>query len=53
MDIKVTLEVILPYTKRKTSVESSIPIALKMMQGSVPSYYSGSLSNPSISIPIE
>ena len=53
VDIKVTLEVILPYTKRKTSVESSIPIALKMIQGSVPSYYSGGTSNPSISIPIE
>ena len=53
VDIKVALEVILPYTKRKTSVESSIPIALKMIQGSVPSYYSGGTSNPSISIPIE
>ena len=53
VDIKVTLEVILPYTKRKTSVESSIPIALKMIQGSVPSYYSGANTNPSISIPIE
>ena len=53
VDIKVTLEVILPYTKRKTSVESSIPIALKMIQGSVPSYYSGASTNPSISIPIE
>ena len=53
VDIKVTLEVILPYTKRKTSVETSVPIALKMMQGSVPSYYSGSSANPSISLPIE
>ena len=53
VDIKVTLEVILPYTKRKTSVETSVPIALKMMQGSVPSYYSGSSANPSIFLPIE
>ena len=53
VDIKVTLEVILPYTKRKTSVETTVPIALKMMQGSVPSYYSGSSTNPSISLPIE
>ena len=53
VDIKVTLEVILPYTKRKTSVKSSIPIALKMIQGLVPSYYSGSSTNPSLSIPIE
>ena len=53
VDIKVTLEVILPYTKRKTSVETSIPIAIKMVQGLVPSYYSGASTNPSFSIPIE
>ena len=53
VDIKVTLEVILPYTKRKTSVESSIPIALKLVQGLVPSYYSGASTNPSLSLPIE
>ena len=53
VDINVTLEVILPYTKKKTSVKSSIPIALKMVQGLVPSYYSGSSTNPSLSIPIE
>lgn len=52
VDLKVTLEVILPYTKRKTSVETSIPVALKMIQGSVPNYYSNS-SSPSISVPIE
>lgn len=53
VDIKVTLEVILPYTKRKTSVETSIPIAIKMVQGLVPSYYSGASTNPSFSLPIE
>lgn len=52
VDLNVTLEVILPYTKRKTSVETSIPVALKMIQGSVPNYYSNS-SSPSISVPIE
>lgn len=53
VDLDVTLEVILPYTKRKTSVETSIPVALKMIQGSVPNYYSGNSNSPSISIPIE
>lgn len=53
VDLNVTLEVILPYTKRKTSVETSIPVALKMIQGSVPNFYSGNSSSPSISIPIE
>ena len=53
VEIKVTLEVILPYTRRKTNVETTIPIALKMIQGNVPSYYSGISSTPSFSIPIE
>ncbi len=52
VDIKVGLEVILPYTKKKTEVKSSIPIAIKMIQGNVPSYYSGA-SSADIAIPIE
>ena len=52
IDLKVNLEVILPYTKCKTVVKTSIPVALKMIQGKVPSYYSDSTS-PSLSIPIE
>ena len=52
IDLKVNLEVILPYTKCKTVVKTSIPVALKMIQGKVPSYYSGN-SSPSLSIPIE
>ena len=52
VNLKVNLEVILPYSKRKTVVKTSIPVALKMIQGKVPSYYSGN-SSPSLSIPIE
>lgn len=52
VNLNVTLEVILPYTKTKTTVKTSIPIALKMIQGNVPSYYSGAQSS-NISIPIE
>ena len=51
MDINLTMEVILPYTKKKTNIKTSIPIGLKMIQGSVPSYYSSS-STP-ITVPIE
>ncbi len=53
VDLSVTLEVILPYTKKNTTVKTSIPVALKMIQGSVPSYYSNSNNSPSISVPIE
>lgn len=52
VNLSVTLEVILPYTKQKTTVKTDIPIALKMVQGIVPEYYSGSNSN-NLAIPIE
>lgn len=52
IDLKVSMEVILPYTKSKTVIKTSIPVAIKMIQGNVPSYYSGASSN-SLSIPIE
>ena len=52
VDLRVSLEVILPYTKSKTVVKTSIPVALKMIQGQVPSYYSGS-NSMGLSIPIE
>ena len=50
-DINLTMEVILPYTKKKTNIKTSIPIGLKMIQGSVPSYYS--TSSAPITVPIE
>lgn len=50
-DINLTMEVILPYAKKKTKIKTSIPIGMKMIQGSVPSYYSTS-STP-ITVPIE
>lgn len=52
-EIDVTLEVILPYTKKKTHIKTRIPLALKMIQGTVPSYYSGASTSPSINLPIE
>lgn len=50
-DIKLSMEVILPYTKKKSNIKTSIPIGMKMIQGTVPSYYSNS-SSP-LTIPIE
>lgn len=50
-EIKLSMEVILPYTKEKTTIKSKIPIGIKMIQGSIPNYYSNS-SIP-ITVPIE
>ena len=52
VNLKVTLEVILPFTKEKTTVKSSVPLAIKLVQGNVPSFYSNS-ATPEISLPIE
>lgn len=52
VNLSVTLEVLLPYTKKRTTVTTDIPIALKMVQGNIPKYYSGS-SSSNLAIPIE
>lgn len=50
--IKVEIEVILPLTSKKTSINNKVPIIIKSVQGNVPQFYSGT-NNPSISIPID
>lgn len=52
IDIKVELEVILPLMTDNVEVTSSIPIAIKLIQGNIPDYYSNGL-NSSLSVPIE
>lgn len=54
--VEVTEEVILPFKTEKIKVVNNIPIAIKVINGSVPDYYSsGKLSESSniLSIPIE
>lgn len=47
--------VILPFSREKIKIENSIPIAIKLIQGSVPNYYLNGLNTNSnaISLPIE
>ena len=52
VNIKLTLKVILPISSKEVNVETNVPIAIKMIQGSVPEYYSNGLNN-SFSIPLE
>ena len=53
--VEVEELVILPITAKKIKVETSIPVAIKLIQGTVPNYYFNGIdkNSPSLSIPIE
>ena len=55
INIRITGNVILPFITNETIIENNIPIAIKLVQGSVPKYYSNGLSSnsPLLSLPIE
>ena len=50
--IKLTEQVILPLTTDRIEIESSVPVALKLIQGTVPNYYLNGISNSSNSLTI-
>lgn len=45
ISIKVYEQVILPYTSKQITVETDIPIAIKLLQGETPSYYYSGLNS--------
>lgn len=53
--ISVTEQINVPFISKRVTVTSDIPVALKVIQGSVPKYYGGTLRKQSniFSIPIE
>lgn len=54
LDIKVKEKVILPINTEEIIVTQTLPIAMKIIKGSVPNYYSGEINKSStFSIPIE
>lgn len=53
LDIEIELQVILPLLSSNIVNKSSIPIAIKMINGDIPKYYSSNEKNNSLSIPIE
>ena len=47
LNIEVSLNVIMPFISKKETIKTSVPLALKMLNGRVPEYYlNGYLSNP-------
>lgn len=55
IEIEVSEQIILPFISKKTTIKQDIPVAMKVIQGTVPKYYGGSMSDRSslLSIPIE
>lgn len=55
INLKLTEQVILPITSNRIEIEVSVPLALKIIQGTVPNYYLNGLSGNSsvVAIPIE
>jgi len=53
--LQMTAQIILPFVTEKMTLECDIPLAIKMVQGSVPNYYgSGLVKDSSLySIPLE
>lgn len=52
VNVKLTLKVILPISTKDVSVETDVPIAIKMIQGNVPNYYSNGINN-GFSVPLQ
>ena len=51
--LDLSIQVILPFVTDKIDIETSIPVSLKLIQGSVPNYYLNGLQNsPAITLPI-
>lgn len=54
VNIQITEQVILPYYEEQIEIESEVPIAMKLVTGTVPSYYGGlNTTTPSLVLPTE
>lgn len=54
LDITIREEVLLPISTKEIKVTTTIPIAIKLISGTVPNYYSGEINkSSSFSIPLE
>lgn len=53
--LELSEQVILPFVSNKIKIETSIPVALKLIQGSVPEYYLNGINqnSTSLALPIE
>ena len=50
--LELSEQVILPFVSEKITIDTTIPVALKLIQGSVPNYYLNGLNSSSFALPI-
>lgn len=50
--LELSEQVILPFTTEKIEINTTIPVALKLIQGTVPDYYLNGINSPSLAVPI-
>ena len=55
INMQIDEQVILPFSSKKIYITNDIPVAIKMIQGTVPNYYFNGLEqeSPIVSLPIE
>ena len=55
IEVEVSEQVILPFISKRITISQDIPIAIKIIQGTVPKYYGNGLTERSslLSIPME
>ena len=55
INMEVTEQVILPFASKRITVTTNIPVAIKLIQGSIPNYYFNGLDkmSPNLTIPVE
>jgi sporulation protein YunB len=53
VNLKVTEQVIIPFYSEKIEIETKVPVALKMVSGSVPKYYMNGENSESVVVPTE
>lgn len=55
MDVQINEQVILPFTSKQIALKTSVPIAIKLIQGTVPNYYFNGMSKttPNFILPVE
>lgn len=55
MDIELNEQIILPFTSKRINIQTSVPIAMKLIQGTVPNFYFNGMSKttPNFILPVE
>lgn len=51
--VKVTEQVILPFSYEQIAVETNVPIAIKLIEGDIPNYYINGNETKSLVVPVE